>query len=92
MMIRAQILQGVQEIVGAETGIKTLSLLTSDTRLHHDLGAKTLCLLNVWCALEQHFGVSFSMVEGNRDALTIGHLAEAVAGKMSELQPSEVAA
>lgn len=96
MTTRDQILQGAREIVATEAGLKNTAQLTADTRLHHDLDGLPVCLARIWAGLEGRFGVLFTltelMVHGHRDGLTIGDLVEAVAGKLEQAEPSEVAA
>lgn len=95
MLTREQILDDVREIVRAEAGIVDLRMVQPGSRLAHEMKTDALCLLNVYGALEQHFGVAFSMLEmtacGCRDGLTVGDLADAVAGKL-QLPAAEAAA
>lgn len=96
MLTRPDILIRVQEAVAACAGIDGATHVGGGTRLHHDLGGRPLCLLHVWAALEGAFGIDFTMLDmlthAQRDGITIGDLADAVAAKLAQIRPGEVAA
>lgn len=92
MKTRPEILQGVQECIATYAGIKDPRLLTTDARLYHDLGTKTLCLIAVVAAVEERFGFMLSLEAwtalAGRDGLTVGDLAEVVADRLAAQQPA----